>query len=153
MNIKFDQPLEIDKAYMVPAHRHNSRSGPRPIICKLLRLHHTEAIFAAARKTQNLQWNGSKIILTQDYSKTTVDTRKGFLALRDTLRKRNILFSFVGPTKFRITDKTGAHVFDDPEELRRHLYGPTPTDMEVTQMGVPKRCTSPEVLGALGGIP
>lgn len=141
-NLNFDKGFEIDKAYRIPAVRSTSRKGPRPIICRPLRSQHAEDVFAVTRKNQNLQWNGEKIILTQDYSKATVDTRKGFLALRDNLRKDNIVFSFVGPARFKITDRGKTQTFEDPRELRNYLRGHRPEEMDTAKPGSTKRKTS-----------
>lgn len=97
-----------------------------------------------ARKNPNLNWNGGKIILTQDYSKPTVDTRKGFLALREKLRSNNIAFSFVGPAKFRITDRGRTQVFEDPRSLRDYLMEPLAQPMKTTTPVSGKRGPSPE---------
>lgn len=103
------------------------------MICKPLRFQHAEAILTYARKSQQIIWEGHRIIFTQDYSKETIDTRKTFHQLRPKLREQNIQFSFVGPARFKIHDKGKHFVFSDPRSLICLLEGSKPQDMDLAE--------------------
>lgn len=130
--INFNHGLELDRAHRIPTFTTATRKGNRPMICKPLRYQHTEAILNVARKNHHITWERQRITFTQDYSKETVDIRKGFLHLRDRLRERNIPFSFSGPAKFRITENGRPLFFTDPNVLARHLEGHPSQEMDIS---------------------
>lgn len=134
-NLVFKKPLEFDRAHRVPTRIMPTQRHPRPIVCKPLRYQHVDQILAFMRKNNHILWKGNKIYISQDYSKETVETRKGFLALRPRLRDMHYQFAFAGPAKFRVVIQGTSHFFTDHHQLKRLLDGSDDSAMDFSNHG------------------
>ncbi|KAJ1205469.1 hypothetical protein NDU88_000904 [Pleurodeles waltl] len=133
--LQCDEKTELEIAHRVPSFKqhYGPLSKPRPIVCRPLRFRHMESILLYMGKNNHINWNGSRIYISQDYSKTTVGTRKGLLVLRSRLEDMKIQFSFAGPAKFRIIVEGKYKLFDNHNALKSYLDNLTEQEMDVNR--------------------
>ncbi|KAJ1213528.1 hypothetical protein NDU88_001162 [Pleurodeles waltl] len=120
-DIRFDPPLEFQRAHRLGPRRQDGNGRPRPIIACMLR--HTQArqLLQTAR-TQGLLRSGNlEIRMSADFSKETADRRKAFLSFRTQLRCLEVTFGPFEPARMWITKNGESLNFCDPEDLRRFL--------------------------------
>ncbi|KAJ1151311.1 hypothetical protein NDU88_004094 [Pleurodeles waltl] len=139
--LQFDEKFELEIAQRVPSFKqhYGPLPKPRPEVFRPLRFQHMESILLYMCKNNPINWNGSRIYISQDYSKTTVDTRKGFLGLRSRIKDMKIQFSFAGPAKFRIIVEGKYQIFDDHNALKSYSDNLTEQEMDVNRSFSNKR--------------
>lgn len=119
--LHFHKDLELERVHRVPSFKPSNKNITRQIVCCPLRYQHTELILTHMHKSNHILWNGLKIFISQDYLKSTVDSRKGFVALRPRLKNANLQFSFIGPAKFKVLADGKRHIFNEYRNLHAFL--------------------------------
>lgn len=70
-----------ERAHRLGPARSEPNSRPRVVIFKTLSFVHKEAIWAASRHHKDLEWNGTRLFMFQDYSSDVTRARKEFSGL------------------------------------------------------------------------
>ena len=66
------------------------RPTPRPIIIKMAQVKHKERILKAAREKQSINYTGTPIKLSADFSAETVHARRGWQDIFKILKGKNL---------------------------------------------------------------
>lgn len=96
--------MVVERAHRLGPARTTSGDRPRVVIFKSLSYIHKEAIWQASRKCKDLRWEGSRLLIFQDYSAEVTRARKEFAPLCSNLIKENRKFALLYPARLRLYD-------------------------------------------------
>lgn len=96
--------MVVERAHRLGPARTSPGDRPRVVIFKSLSYVHKEAIWQASRKRKNLSWEGSRLLIFQDYSAEVTRARKEFAPLCSTMIKENRKFALLYPARLRLYD-------------------------------------------------
>jgi hypothetical protein len=77
------------EAYRTPNHQDQKRTPPRPIIIKTLSIQNKEGILKAAKEKRQVTYKSKPIRVTADFSSQTLNARKSWKDIIQTLKERN----------------------------------------------------------------
>ncbi|XP_077341416.1 uncharacterized protein LOC143986884 [Lithobates pipiens] len=99
-----DQPSTyvVERAHRVPTGRRPPDEYPRPFLVRFLNYRDRDMILAASRKTQELKYENTKVMLFTDFSAETQRKRRSFTEVRRKLREKNMQYSMMYPRKLRV---------------------------------------------------
>lgn len=112
--------FEIMRAHRIGLTR-TDRSGPRTIICKMLRFTDRDRILQASRESP-LMINGRNIRFSADYSNFTVTRRQAFSEVMDVARKQGYRAFLLYPARLKLTRGGEDHLFDEPTKAKDFLH-------------------------------
>ena len=69
--------MQVQEAQRIPNKMNTKRTTPRHIIIKMPKVKDKERIFKAAREKQRVTYKGVPISLSADFSKETLQARRG----------------------------------------------------------------------------
>lgn len=87
----FQTPPIIERAHRTPTFLHNERTGPRPILIKLLNFQDKVRIFRLAREKKELVFKGTRIY--PDFNAELTQKCRCFDTVKRTLRELNFKYS------------------------------------------------------------
>lgn len=109
----FPTPPVIESAHHTPTVRQTGRSGPRPILIKLLHLQDKLKILRLAREKKDLFLNGVRIFIFPDYSPDLTKRRRSFDPVKRRLRELHLSFSLRYPCKLHVFADGNEQIFTD----------------------------------------
>ena len=77
-NLVKEIDIQVQKAQRVPNKLDPKRNTPRYIVIKMSKVKHKEKILKAAREKQTVTYKGVPIRLSADFSKETLQARRGW---------------------------------------------------------------------------
>lgn len=99
----FPQPLMLDKAHRTPAfRRQESKTGPWPILVKLLNLQDKAKILRLAWQKRELEFGGVRVHIFPDFSAALLQNRREFDMVKKKLCDRNLEYSLLYPARLKI---------------------------------------------------
>ncbi|CAH2300459.1 Hypothetical predicted protein [Pelobates cultripes] len=115
LNTKMDQYHRLSKPSSVSQHL------PRDIIINLQSHQFKEAILYAARTNQSNTEKLGDIKIFQDFSFYTRQQRKKFMTVTGSLRRLNIKYSWIYPSKIKIITDGRREIFTTPSQIEEWL--------------------------------
>lgn len=113
LNIQFPRGLIIERAHRIPTRRQEGRP-PRAIIVKFLSFQDVTRIKQAAREKRIIQWEGHRIGVFPDYTRSVEMQRRKFKECKRRLRERGMEYALVFPATLKIILPNGVERrFDD----------------------------------------
>ena len=98
---------EVQEAQSVPKKLDPKRNTPRHIIIKLPKIKDKEKILKAAREKETITYKGVSIRLSADFSKETLQARRGWKELFEVMKGKDLHPRLRYPAKlFRMKGKT-----------------------------------------------
>ena len=83
--------LEVQEAQRVPKKLDPRRNTPRHIIITLPKIKDKEGILKAAREKETVTYKGVPIRLSADFSKETLQARRGWQEVVKAMKSKNLL--------------------------------------------------------------
>lgn len=118
----FPQPLILDKAHRTPTfRRQETRTGPRPILVKLLNFQDKVKILHLAREKKELRFNGVRVHIFPDFSAALLQKRWEFDQVKKKLRDRNLKYSLLYPARLKILSDGKSIIFNCPNDANAFL--------------------------------
>lgn len=126
--------MVVERAHRLGQARQTPDSRPRVVIFKSLSFVHKEAIWRASRKCKDVRWNGSRLLIFQDYSSEVTKARKEFANVCSKLISEGRKFAMLYPARLRLYLSSGFKDFTSAadaegflQELQDEANGPPPT--------------------------
>lgn len=104
--------MMIERAHRIgpPQNIQNARNDrPRPLM-KYLHWAVKERLLRAFQQNRDLQVNGAKILIFQDFSALVTQKIKAFVPVCQALAERNVRFQLLYPAKLKIWDPDLPHL-------------------------------------------
>lgn len=106
----------IERAHRVPFKMTPPGSSPRTILVKLYSSRDRDILLRKSREEGDKEFNGAKIAIYPDYSKTTQEARMKFVQVKRRLRQAGITYSLVFPAKLRVVHQEKVIFFTSAPE-------------------------------------
>ncbi|XP_063786061.1 chloride anion exchanger-like [Pseudophryne corroboree] len=124
--------LEIERAHRLGPPRDSNQSGPHPVIFKCLNFQHKELIWAAARNTGPLHWDGQRLFLFLDYSAEVSRARREMSSICSQLVKNGTRFSLLYPVRLCIFTPQGPKDFTSVDSAKDFVSETTESSRSVS---------------------
>ena len=112
---------EIQKAQRVPKKLDPRKHTPRHIIIKLPKIKDKERILKAAREKETLTYKGFPIRLPADFSKETLQARRGWKEVFKAKKSKNIHPRLLYPAKLSFRMEGKIKCFPDKVKLKEFI--------------------------------
>ena len=97
------------------------RPTPQHIIIKMAKVKDKERILKAAREKQRVTYKGVPIRLSADFSKETLQARRGWQEVFKVMKSRGLQPRFLYPVKLSFRIKRQIKYFPDKKNLKEFL--------------------------------
>ena len=112
---------EVQEAQRVPKKLDPRKHTPRHIIITLLKIKDKEIIFKAARETETVTYNGVPIRLSADFSKETLQARRGWKELFQVMKVKDLHPKLLYPAKLSFRMEGQIKCFPDKVKLKEFI--------------------------------
>ena len=106
----------VERAHRSLMARPPPGAPPRPIITRILNFRDRDMILRAARSSQDLQFQNSRIMIFPDYSRAVQMRRRSFEEVKQKLRAMNIQYMLLFPARLKIIHQSKTFFFDSPNQ-------------------------------------
>lgn len=113
------EKMEVMRAHRIGPER-STASGPRTLICKMLRNTDRDRILKAARGSR-IEVGGREIRFAADYSNYTIKRRRSFSQAMETARKLGFTPFLIYPAKLKLFRGSEVHLFETQTEAEDFL--------------------------------
>ncbi|CAG6022340.1 unnamed protein product [Menidia menidia] len=110
--------IKVDRAHRGLGPR---STRPRPVIIKLHNPWDKQRVMAAVRATPELDYEGQRIFIHQDFSYAVREKRRGFNATCRALIDKDIRFNMRYPATLTLTHEGTEHKFDSPKDAQNFI--------------------------------
>ena len=107
---------EVQEAQRVPKQLDPRRNTPRHIIIKLLKIKDKERILKAAREKERVIYKGVPIRLSADFSKETLQERRGWKELSKVMKAKDLNPRLLYPAK--LSFRMGGQIKCFPKNIK-----------------------------------
>lgn len=104
----------VKKAHIISFRSPKLGGPPRPFLLRLLNYRARDCILTTARTRSDLQYENAKLLFFPDYPPEIQQQRRAYTEVRKRLRENGTKFSFIYPSKLRVTDGTHTQFFETP---------------------------------------
>ena len=112
---------EVQKAQTVPKKLDLRRNTPRHIIITLAKIKHKERILKTAREKQRVTYKGLPIRLSADFSKETLQARRGWKEEFKVMNGKDLHPRLLCPTKLSFRMEGQIKCFSDKVKLKEFI--------------------------------
>ena len=112
---------EVQEAQRVPKKLDPRRSAPRHIIITLPKIKEKEGIFKAAREKETVTYKGVRRRLSADFSKETLQPRRGWKEIFQVMKGKNLHPRLVYPAKLSLRIGGQIKCFPDMVKLKEFI--------------------------------
>ena len=98
-NLVKEIDMKVQEAQRVPQKLNPRRNTPRNIIIKLNKIKDKEKILKAAREKETITYNGAPIMLPADFSKETLQARRGWKEVFQVMKGKDLHPRLLYPAK------------------------------------------------------
>ena len=112
---------EVQEAQRVPKKLDPRRNTPRHIIITLLKIKQKERILEAAREKETVTYKGLPIRLSADFSKETLQARKGWKEVFQVIKGKNLHPRLLYPAKLSFRMEGQIKCFSDKVKLKEFI--------------------------------
>ncbi|KAL6039065.1 hypothetical protein STEG23_008290 [Scotinomys teguina] len=120
-NLKKEPPIKIQEAYRTPNRLDLQKKSSRHIIIKTLNIQNKERILRAAKEKGQLTYKGRPIRITPDFSMETLQARRSWSDIIQTLRDHRCQPRIIYPAKLSITIDGVNKTFQDKTRFEQYL--------------------------------
>ncbi|KAL6090569.1 hypothetical protein STEG23_009418, partial [Scotinomys teguina] len=120
-NLKKEPPIKIQEAYRTPNRLDPQKKSSRHIIIKTLNIQNKERILRAAKEKGQLTYKGRPIRITPDFSMETLQARRSWSDIIQTLRDHRCQPRIIYPAKLSITIDGVNKTFQDKTRFEQYL--------------------------------
>ncbi|OCT56386.1 hypothetical protein XELAEV_18000164mg [Xenopus laevis] len=120
----------IERAHRLGGERPQNRNSTRPVIARFLNYIDKELVLQAYRKIRDLQVQGQKILIFQDFSAAVSQKRREFTPICRHLFQTNVKFSLLYQAKLRVVLNGQPQLFLTPQAAREQLGLPQENGQE-----------------------
>ncbi|KAL6084830.1 hypothetical protein STEG23_032879 [Scotinomys teguina] len=120
-NLKKEPPIKIQEAYRTPNRLDPQKKSSRHIIIKTLNIQNKERILRAAKEKGQLTYKGRPIRITPDFSMETLQARRSWSDIIQTLRDHGCQPRIIYPAKLSITIDGVNKTFQDKTRFEQYL--------------------------------
>ena len=113
--------LQVQEAQRVPKKLDPRRNTPRHIIIKLPKIKDKERILKAAGKKETVTYKGVPIRLSADFSKETLQARRGWKEVFQVMKGRDLHPRLLYPAKVSLRMEGHIKCFPDKEKLKEFI--------------------------------
>ena len=110
--------IQVQKAHRVPNKLNLKRTTPRHIIIKMTKVKDKERILKAAREMQRVTYKGVPIRLSADFSKGTLQARRGWKEISKVRRGKGLHPRLLYPAKLSLRVEGQIKCFTDKVKLK-----------------------------------
>lgn len=107
--------FEIERVHRVGQNADNGRN--RHVLIRFLRFSAREAVLAAARDKEAVEWEGKKLSFFQDLSQEVLQQRKKFDAVKKQLKGHGVRYSMQYPATLKFSVNNKWHSFTSPNAV------------------------------------
>ena len=112
---------EVLEAQRVPKKLESGKPTPRHIIIKLLKIRDKEKILKAARKKETVIYKGDPIRLSADFSKETLQARRGWKEVFQVMKGKDLHPRLLYPAKLSFRMERQIKCFPDKVKSKEFL--------------------------------
>ena len=112
---------KVQEAQRVPKKLDPRKHTPRYIIIKLPKIKDKERILKAAREKERVTYRGVPIILSADFSKETLQARRGWKEVFEVLKGKDLHPRLLYPAKLSIRMEGQKKCFPDKVKLKEFI--------------------------------
>ena len=116
-NLVKEIDIQVQEAQIVPNKMDPKRTRPRHIIIKMPKVKNKERILKAAREKETLTYKGVPIRLSADFSKETLQARRGFKVMKGKDLHPRLLY----PAKLSFRMEGQIKCFPDKVKLKKFI--------------------------------
>ena len=109
---------EVQEAQRVPKKLDPRKHTPRYIIITLAKIKDKERILKAAREKETVTYKGVPIRLSADFSKETLQARKGLKEVFEVMKGKDLCPRLIYPAKLSFRMEEGIKYFPDKVKLK-----------------------------------
>ncbi|KAL6049826.1 hypothetical protein STEG23_009929 [Scotinomys teguina] len=120
-NLKKEPPIKIQEAYRTPNRLDPQKKSSHHIIIKTLNIQNKERILRAAKEKGQLTYKGRPIRITPDFSMETLQARRSWSDIIQTLRDHRCQPRIIYPAKLSITIDGVNKTFQDKTRFEQYL--------------------------------
>ena len=112
---------EVQEAQRVPKKLDLKRNTPRHMIIKLPKIKNRERILKAAREKERVNYRGVPIRLSADFSKETLQARRGWKEVFEVMKGKGLYPRLVYPAKLSFRMEGQIKCFPDKVKLKEFI--------------------------------
>ena len=110
--------IQVQEAPRVPSKLDPKRTTPRHIIIKMPKIKGRERILKAGREKQRVTYKGVPIRLSADFSKETLQARRGWKEVFEVIKSKDLHPRLLYPAKLSIRMERQIKCFPDKVKLK-----------------------------------
>ncbi|KAL6090872.1 hypothetical protein STEG23_021833 [Scotinomys teguina] len=119
-NLKKEPPIKIQETYRTPNRLDPQKKSSRHIIIKTLNIQNKERILRTAKEKGQLTYKGRPIRITPDFSMETLQARRSWSDIIQTLRDHRYQPRIIYPAKLSITIDGVNKTFQDKTRFEQY---------------------------------
>ncbi|KAJ1210554.1 hypothetical protein NDU88_005917 [Pleurodeles waltl] len=123
----------VERAQSIPGRKPIPGAPARPVITRILNYRDRDVALQVARELDPIIIDNARISLYPDYTLAVQKHRASFQIIKQRLRKMEIKYALLFPTKLRITHNQKTHFFDSPDLVSTWLDENFPYSRAVDQ--------------------
>ena len=120
-NLPKELDMQVQEAQRVTKKLVPRRKTPRHIIIKLLKIKDKERMLKAAREKEIVTYKGVPIKLSADFSKETLQTRRGWKEVFKVMKRKDIQPRLLYPAKLSFRMEGPIKCFPDNANLKEFI--------------------------------
>ena len=117
-NLMKEIDIQVQEAQRVPNKMVAKRLTPRHIVIKMPKVKYKERILKTAREKQIATYKGASIRLSTDFSKETLQARRGWPEIFKVMKSKDLQPQLLYPAKLLFRIKGQIKSFPDKKKLR-----------------------------------
>ena len=120
-NLVKEIDMQVKEVQRVPKMLDPRRNTPRHIIITLLKIKDKDRILKAARKKEAVTYKGIPIRLSADFSKETLQARRGWKEVFKVMKSKDLHPRLLYPTKLSFGKERKIKCFPDKVKLKEFI--------------------------------
>jgi hypothetical protein len=120
-NLKKEMPMNIQETYRTPKELDQKINSSRHTIIRTTNTLNKDRILKAVREKRQVTYKGRPIRITLDFSPETMNTRRSWTDVIQTLREHKCQLRLLYPAKLSITIEGETKVFNDKTKFTQYL--------------------------------